>query len=145
MEYQILPLKTTDELLQWIFDNYDVAPLPLSTFSKNFMHNFEFTIVHSVNHELNPTPSDKLNFIAYRLLPTERNQKYFNTHYAEYLGDLIYLILETENKCHTSNSFLFDLEVHRAWGLSESDIKNRTILYKQYIWVLDSLAELEAK
>lgn len=145
MMYEILPLKTTDELLQWISKNYDVSPLPLSTFSENFMQAFAFTILHSESHKLKPNADDKLSFISYCLLPTERNQKYFDFYHGKYFEDLIYLVLETENRCHTSNCNLLDLEIHRAWGLSEQDIKNRTILYDEYVWILNRLAELNTR
>lgn len=143
MIHKILPLKATDELLQWISKHYDVSPLPLSTFSTNFIQAFAFTILHSESHKSNPDAGDKLNFISYRLLPTERNQRYFDFYHGKYFEDLIYLVLETENRCHTSNSYLLDLEVHLAWGLSEHDIKNRTILYDEYVWNLDCLDKLD--
>jgi hypothetical protein len=144
MNYQIIPLKTTEELLQWLSENYDVAPLPLSTFSKPFIEGFKFTILHSISHQANPALGDELHFISYRLFPTERNQKYFKS-YRKYLGDLIYLIIEPEHRCLTSNCYRLDLEVRIAWGLSEYDRENRTIFYKEYTWLLDCFAELNAQ
>ena len=130
-DHEIVPgAKTPEELRLWIERHLDVERMPLEEVSQTRL----WTMRRNIELQLEIDGSD-LEFIAYRVLPTERNAPYL-----EGADDPFVLIeLATRRIDTTSHRLFHEWVVER--GVSEKDLTEKTYCLTDYLFHLRNLED----
>lgn len=140
---QITPKqKSISELYAWLNNHLDIDELPLSEFSDSFLKQLKLSATKAItNAELNLT-AEQLQFVSYRLLPSERNSTY-NEVLCESNAKFTYVIFEKNTGYISTNNSQLLLELSVEQGISQYDYDNTTSRFLYYITCVDRLAKKE--
>ena len=137
-DHEIVPgIKSPEELRVWLEGRLDVERLPLEEVSQTRL----WAMRYNIETNLGIDGSD-LEFIAYRILPTERNAPYLVEGRCVRVGtfDPRVLMELTTGYLETTSNRLFDEYVVER-GISEKDLVEKSYRLLDYLFHLRSLED----
>ena len=126
------------EALDWLQRTGDVEKCPweklLSPYQRKNLREMSERYIQEQWHIATPA-----HFQAFRLLDTEKNQRYIQSALADMEWKFIYILYELPLGRFHSNCNLLSLKANIAHGVSRYDLEHETLLLHEYISWLQCL------